>query len=154
VLAGGGPLQADEQQLIHVLGIEADVFVIPRMTSDELLCAYHAATAFVFPSISEGFGFPVLEALACGCPTTCSNAASLPEVGGSAPVYFDPMDADSIRAALSEVIALVGDRERWSDARKRSNMRSWHDVAAEYLDFYRKVLEHDRSLLSIASAER
>jgi glycosyltransferase involved in cell wall biosynthesis len=153
VLAGGGPIQANELQLIKSLGIEDDVFVIPRMSDDQLLHAYHAATAFVFPSLSEGFGFPVLEALACGCPTACSNAASLPEVGGSAPVYFDPMEIDSIRSALSQVIGLVDDCDRWSNARERANKRNWHDVAGEYLSFYRKVLAEGRSFGATAGAK-
>ncbi len=154
VLAGGGLLQPEEQQLISSLGIEDDVFVWPRMSDHELHCAYYAATAFVFPSLSEGFGFPVLEALACGCPTACSNAASLPEVGGNAPVYFDPVETDSIRSALSEVVSLVGDKARWGAAREDVNRRKWKDVAGEYLNFYRRVVASDSASSATPGVKR
>ncbi len=140
VLAGGGPLEPDEEALLRELRLGGDVIVIPRLSDDDLACAYCAATAFVFPSLSEGFGFPLLEALAFGCPSACSNAASLPEVGGDAPVYFDPCDTADIRMALDAVVALVGDDGRWQSARARARTRTWADVAAEYLDFYRAGL--------------
>jgi glycosyltransferase involved in cell wall biosynthesis len=92
--------------------------------------------AFVFPSLSEGFGFPILESLACACPTACANAASLPEVGGEAPVYFDPLSAESIVAALDGVVASSGDHDRWNAARVRSLRRTWSDVACKFVELY------------------
>ena len=68
-----------------------------RVDDDELIDHYRNATAFVFPSLYEGFGLPPLEAMACGCPVLLSNAASLPEVGGEA---FDPADSSSSGAAV------------------------------------------------------
>ena len=136
LLAGGGPLDAEEDRLIAALGVENRVQVIPRLSDTDLVCAYHAALAFVFPSLSEGFGFPILEALACACPTACANAASLPEVGGEAPVYFDPLRIESIVAALDEVVASSGDNDRWNAARARTLRRTWSDVACEFAELY------------------
>ena len=61
------------------------------------------ATAFVFPSLYEGFGFPVLEALACGVPVLCSNTSSLPEVAGDAAVLVNPLEVDDIARGLHEI---------------------------------------------------
>jgi hypothetical protein len=66
------------------------------LSDDELRCAYAGATALVYPSLYEGFGLPVLEAMACGAPVICSKAASLPEVGGPAPLYVDLSGAQTV----------------------------------------------------------
>jgi glycosyltransferase involved in cell wall biosynthesis len=63
------------------------------------------ATAFVFPSLYEGFGFPALEALACGVPVLCSNTSSLPEVAGDAAVLINPLEVDDIARGLREITA-------------------------------------------------
>ena len=68
-----------------------------RISRDELVRLYRGAAALVFPSLYEGFGMPVLEAMACGCPVACSNVTSLPEVAGDAARLFDPRDADDDR---------------------------------------------------------
>ena len=75
------------------------------VTDSELKALYENALALVFPSIYEGFGLPVLEAMNCGCPVLCSNAAALPEVGGSAALYFDPLDVDGLNAAIKQFLA-------------------------------------------------
>ncbi len=80
---------------VHFLGY------IPR----ELLASlYHQANALVFPSLFEGFGMPLLEAMACGCPVLCSNTTSLPEVGGDAAIFFDPADTTSIALAVQRLL--------------------------------------------------
>jgi glycosyltransferase involved in cell wall biosynthesis len=73
---------------------------IGQVGDAQLKSLYGHALALVFPSLYEGFGLPPLEAMACGCAVAASHAASLPEVCGSAALYFDPLDADSIAAAL------------------------------------------------------
>jgi glycosyltransferase involved in cell wall biosynthesis len=62
------------------------------------------ARAFVFPSLYEGFGLPVLEAFSCGCPVMLCNTSSLPEVGGDAALYFDPLDRDSFTSTLERLL--------------------------------------------------
>jgi len=74
---------------------------------------YRAARMLVFPSLFEGFGIPVLEAMACGCPVACADASSLPEVGGDAVRLFDPRRPEAIARAVAEV---------WSDAGHRADL--------------------------------
>ena len=97
---------------------------VPRVRLVELL---QRASALVFPSLYEGFGLPPLEAMACGCPVACSNAAALPEVVGDAARLFDPERPEDIAAAVLEVLA---DPEAWA-ARglARAARYSWDETA-------------------------
>ena len=80
-----------------------------RVSQDELVELYRRASALVFPSLYEGFGQPVLEALACACPVACSDLPPLREVAGDSAVYFDPLDPESIASAT-----LARDRPWWA----------------------------------------
>lgn len=77
-----------------------------KRSDDELAAAYHAADVYLFPSLWEGFGLPVLEAMSAGTPVVCSDASSLPEVGGDAALYFDP---DSAAQAAHQIIRVLSD---------------------------------------------
>jgi glycosyltransferase involved in cell wall biosynthesis len=75
------------------------------LSDDELVVLYNVADVFVFPSLSEGFGWPPLEAMACGCPVILSDRGSLGEVGGKACIYVDPEDHKALASAISEVLS-------------------------------------------------
>jgi glycosyltransferase involved in cell wall biosynthesis len=75
-----------------------------RVSADELVELYRGAAAVVFPSLYEGFGMPVVEAMACGAPVACSNVTSIPEAAGDAGRLFDPRDVDDIAAGVDEVL--------------------------------------------------
>ncbi|MFZ3048095.1 MAG: glycosyltransferase family 1 protein, partial [Desulfatirhabdiaceae bacterium] len=80
--------------------------ILTGYVDDETLaCLYSGASAFVYPSLYEGFGLPILEAMACGCPVICSNVASMPEVAGNAAIQIDPQDPDDLAKAIDRVIA-------------------------------------------------
>ena len=118
-------------------GLE-DRVVFPGYVDDaDLPALYSAATAFVYPSIYEGFGLPPLEAMACGTPVVCSTAASLPEVVGDAAVNVDPLRVDSLAQGLRDVLSNAALRE---DLRARGLRRaaqfSWDRCAAETLAVY------------------
>lgn len=94
IFAGSGPEPLADR--LRFLGYVSDA---------ELKALYENALGFVFPSLYEGFGLPLLEAMWCGCPVISSNAASLPEVGGQAVCYFDPHDEVSLSARLVQFLA-------------------------------------------------
>ncbi|MBI1865012.1 MAG: glycosyltransferase family 4 protein [Nitrospirae bacterium] len=110
---------------------------VPR---DEMAAIYAGASCFVFPSIYEGFGLPVLEAMACGTPVVTSNISSMPEVAGGAAVLVDPYDEESI---ASGILAVVSDPSLQGQLRRegilRSRTFSWDRAARETLDLYRDV---------------
>jgi glycosyltransferase involved in cell wall biosynthesis len=106
----------------------------------EVRALYHAAAAFVFPSFGEGFGLPLLEAMACGLPAAVSGAAALPEVGADAAVYFDPQDPEEIAAALIRILSDSGLRESLRlRGKERARLFRWERTARETLSFYRAV---------------
>lgn len=111
---------------------------LPRHT--DLAMFYSAADAFVFPSFYEGFGLPVLEALACACPVVTSNVSSLPEVAGDAALYVNPEDDGDLAAKLLNVLTNESLRDSLSKrARAQAARFSWDDCARETLACYRSL---------------
>jgi len=106
VLAGGAHGKREPvARLVAEAGL-GDTVVLPGYVPQaDLPGLYSGATAFVYPSLYEGFGLPVLEAMACGAPVASSGAASLPEVAGDAALLFDPLDAEGIAASLGALLA-------------------------------------------------
>jgi len=103
----------DAEAALESLGLDRDVMRLPRLESDELPLLYSAATALVYPSLFEGGGIPVLEAMACGCPVLASDIGSVRENAGEAAEYFDPHDVGAIQAGMEGF-------ERDADRRDRS----------------------------------
>ena len=97
---GGGPLTGSENTTIDSLGLSSSVVCIPSVEDDFLAEAYASAILFVYPSLSEGFGMPPLEAMDAGCPVATSKVTAMPEVCQDAPFYFDPYDIGTISRAL------------------------------------------------------
>ncbi len=95
--------EAGMEEHVRSLGIGDHVLFTGFVADEHLPVIYSAARAFVFPSLYEGFGLPPLEAMACGCPTIVSRAASLPEVCGDAALYVDPHDSRDIAGRLREI---------------------------------------------------
>lgn len=137
VCVGGGAFDASEQALFARLGI-SDRVVQRRVSEAELGPAYAHAAAFVFPSLYEGFGIPILEAFACGCPALVANASCFPEVAGDAAAYFDPTDAASLREFLAEILASPARADELRHrGRERARAFTWERTADRTLDVYR-----------------
>jgi glycosyltransferase involved in cell wall biosynthesis len=102
---------------------------------------YAAATCLAFPSLAEGFGLPVLEAMRRGLPVACADATSLPELAGDAALLFDPLDVESIRSAITR---LLGDGTLRADlarrGRERAQLFSWERAAEGTVASYRRAL--------------
>ncbi len=97
---------------------------------------------FVFPSLYEGFGLPMLEAMNLGVPVIASNTASLPEVGGDACIYFDPNSATELSEKMSILIDNTEKRKEMIKLGKiRSEIFSWEKAAYETLQVYNKIFE-------------
>lgn len=141
ICAGGGQFAPDEQVLIESLGLQQHVRQQFIDTDQTLQRLYASAQAFVFPSLYEGFGIPVLEAFSCGCPCILSNSSSLPEVAAEAAVYFDPTDQRSIEEAVERVISDAAFRNQLSvSGRERLLKFSWRQTITETLATYATCL--------------
>lgn len=124
------PHEGELQALARALGVEADVSWPAWVSAAQLEELYSAATCLVFPSLYEGFGLPVLEAMARGVPVACSNRASLPEVAGGAALQFDPEDERAITAAIERLLADAELRARLElEGRERAAEFTWDRTA-------------------------
>jgi len=103
VCAGGGFFNENEKGFLKSISIQKKIFQF-QVDDEGLQVLYKNALAFVFPSLYEGFGIPVLESFACGCPVICSKTSSLPEVAGNAAVYFEPTDKVLMLNSIQKVI--------------------------------------------------
>jgi glycosyltransferase involved in cell wall biosynthesis len=137
-------LRATRPNLRLVLTGEGDFGTLPegveargRVQPDELVGLYRSAAALVFPSVYEGFGMPVLEAMACECPVACSSSTSLPEVTGDAARLFDPRDVDDIASAVDDVLT---DPDPWiARGLARAKLFTWDACAQAHDAVYREV---------------
>jgi glycosyltransferase involved in cell wall biosynthesis len=144
VCFGGGQLTPSEQARMGQLGIPNDR-VLCVGGNDALLAGYYAAaTAFVYPSLYEGFGIPLLEAMACGCPVICSKSGSMPEVADKAAIYFDPTNAcDIARAMLTVVESPFLRCDLISKGTARVGQFSWDVCAQQTYRVYQKLLSKE-----------
>jgi glycosyltransferase involved in cell wall biosynthesis len=146
VIAGGHRGRRDDlAALAAALGLQDHVQFLGYVPHEDVPALYGAATAFVFPSLYEGFGLPLLEAMACGTPVASSNATSLPEVAGDAAVFFDPLDVSGMVATIG---ALILDDELRAALResglRRAARFSWKACAEATVAVYDAAMrEHD-----------
>ncbi len=129
------------KKLATSLGVENKVEFLGQVTDKELGSLYAGAQAFVFPTLSEGFGLPGLEAMQAGCPVVCSDIPVLHEIYGNAALYFDPNKASSLTTTLNKLFkssTLEGELEKYGKAQLKKY--SWEKMAKETLKVYREVL--------------
>jgi len=130
------------QSLAEAEGVASQVTDLGFIAQEDLPAVYSAARCVVIPSLFEGFGMPLLEAMACGCPVACANATCLPEVAGGAALMFDPLDVDALADAV---------RRLWHDADLRADLVarghdrvrgfSWAASTAQIVAAYRQIVK-------------
>ena len=140
VLAGGeGDGAAEVREAVRQIGRDRVVFT-GCLPDEDLLRFYHAAECLVYPSFYEGFGLPVLEAMACGCPVITSNVSSLPEVAGEAALLIDPHRIETIAAAMDSLLTNpILSQTLIQKGREQARKFTWEDTARKTLEVFAKV---------------
>jgi glycosyltransferase involved in cell wall biosynthesis len=139
VAVGGTPaFDRDELDVIRRHRLEGRVHLLP-LSDEELCLAYHGSAAFVFPSLAEGFGIPLLEAMACKTPILASDIPVFHEVTGGAAEYFDGYNAESLAAAMQRVLASDVRTELLKQAQMRIGNFSWQKFADIHAGVYRRL---------------
>lgn len=153
VAVGGGAWSEEERSRLRTLGLEGRVHQLEGVTDEALCRLYNQATAFVYPSLYEGFGLPLLEAMACGCVIVASDIPSTREVAGDVPVYFKPGKSADLGAAIERVSG--SDRgDRVERGIERAARFSWDSAAKETLAVYREAREWKSRLGGLARRSR
>ena len=135
---------ASLRSLAAELGISDEVVFVGGVKLEETVDFYRAADAFVYPSLNETFGLPILEAMACGCPVVTSDTSAMPETAGGAAVLSDPKDPASIARAIVTAAGPGRDRLRELGLRRAAEF-TWAATAASTLDVYRETAERRRN---------
>ncbi|WP_239806868.1 glycosyltransferase family 4 protein [Croceicoccus hydrothermalis] len=129
------------QNLAAALGVGERVRFLGTVDDDALVSLYNAASVLLHPSFAEGFGNPVAEAMACGCPVVTSDVSAMPEVAGGAALLADPHDTGAIAVRLRQVMGSPSLAARMRDAGlARTRGMRWRDFAAANLALYRQTL--------------
>ena len=137
----GAPFEVLETDLIDALGIAASVEIFPDANDDMLYQLYSQSLAFVYPSLYEGFGLPLLEAMALNAPVLASSAGSIPEVAGNAALLFNPWSVDSIKESILRIARNPGLRnELITKGRERLLDFTWQKTVDQYLELYDYLL--------------
>ncbi len=136
----GGQFSATQQALIAAHELGPFIYQAPPAAGHALFTWYHLADAFVFPSLYEGFGMPVLEALMAGIPTVTSTATSLPEVAGDAALLVAPDDVSGLAQALRHLLTDTAMRAALqTKGQAHSRQFTWHTTAQKTLDLYQAL---------------
>jgi len=145
----GGPeaeFRKETLQAISQLGLSNDVVFTDYISEEDLTAYYSGAECFILPSFYEGFGFPPLEAMACGCPVIASNVSSLPEVVGKAAIQISPHDVDGLAKGIQEVLTNRNLRQKMiQEGFKQAHKFAWECAAQETLQVYQEVEEELRN---------
>jgi glycosyltransferase involved in cell wall biosynthesis len=139
ICAGGGAFNTNENDLICKFGLENQV-IQRSFQEDELAAFYKDAKCFVFPSLYEGFGIPVLESMTCGCPVVLAHHSSFPEVAGKAGVYFELNNSKDLKDKIEMLVQDESLRNEYSQkGLEQVKNFSWEKAARECLAVYKKA---------------
>ena len=132
-------------RIIDSLGLEQAVILLGWLPFEDVPSVYRASEAFVFPTLHEGFGLPVIEAMACGVPVVCSRIEPLLEVAGDAALFVDPLSPGEIAAAVIKVVTDRPARQRLISAGlMRAGMFTWEATARKTMAFLTAIADEKR----------
>ena len=135
-----GWIQDEFFNLIEQFGIKDNVLITGYVPEEDLAPLYSGAEVFVFPSLYEGFGLPVLESMQCGCPVIASNSSSIPEVIGGAGVIVEARDRNGLCRALEKVLSSSALREEMSKkGLARAKKFSWNKSAEKLMELFEHI---------------
>ena len=138
----------EQQQFIEANNLAEHITFLGKPNHEELVLLYNAADILLAPSLYEGFGLTILEAMGCGTPTITSNVSSLPEVAGNAAVLVEPMDVDAIVEAVKQINNEPNYRQDLIDkGLARVKEFSWQKTAAQTADFYQQIVNNKAKVL-------
>jgi glycosyltransferase involved in cell wall biosynthesis len=141
ICVGGGAFTVAEQENMEKLGVQQHI-THTFADDEELAALYRGAAAFVFPSLYEGFGMPILEAMACGCPVVLSRASAFPEVAADVALYFDPKQPKDLARVVNELLSSSDLQTKLRTAgHARAASFTWKRAAEQILGVYKRVLE-------------
>ncbi|EMJ86671.1 glycosyltransferase family 4 protein [Leptospira meyeri] len=142
VCAGGGSFSYSEKKWIREKNVDKFVHHVSFSSEAALANLYHNAKAFVYPSLYEGFGIPLLEAMSVGCPVLCSDTDVFHEVAGEAALYFDPKNVFDLQSKLLHLLDSENDRKELSlKGYTQVKKFSWNKCADEHIRIYKKLSE-------------
>ncbi|HEY4085665.1 MAG TPA: glycosyltransferase family 1 protein [Bryobacteraceae bacterium] len=134
-------------------GVASRIHFTGFVSDSDLIQLYNACDCFVFPSFYEGFGLPILEAMACGCAVACSNTSAMPEVAEGAGLLFDPRNPASITRSMADVLLDAELRKRMETrGLQRAAHFNWRKSALATLDIYREIVAECRTGTSSRAA--
>ena len=137
-VGGGGWLFDAVQRQVESLQLSDDVIFAGHVADADLPALYSGADCFLMPSLYEGFGIPVLEAMACGAPVVCSKVSSLPEVAGEAARFIEPLTAEGLADAVRQVLSNPKMADKMlSDGMRQAGRYRWQRAADETVQVYR-----------------
>lgn len=140
VIAGSKGWHTDDiYALPQKLGIKEQVIFAGRVSDEEMVALYKHACAFTFPSLFEGFGLPILEAMSLDCPVLTSNSSSMPEVGGKAAIYVDPLSVKDIYEGLQKMLDPKVRKAAIEEGRRQYKKFTWEKCAKETLQLFKEV---------------
>lgn len=140
------PWNKDLVKVQEMIKNDSRFITVGFISSKDLVIFYNIATALIMPSLYEGFGLPVLEAMKCGCPVITTNESSLPEIAGNAAFYIDPYDVTSITKGIEKVYS---DENLRNELKKKGEIQvkkfDWRKTADKTMAVYKKVYETKNS---------
>lgn len=140
VLVKVGQMDAEKTRVVKQLGLDGMVLNLPNVSRTQLPDIYNLVDCLLFPSLYEGFGWPPLEAMACGTPVVASNAGSLPEVIGDAGIMCEPNDVEALARSMHDLLTVPALREEFVQrGLLRANRFTWQETVRKTLDVYERM---------------